>query len=182
MKSKMLIFFVFFICYILCILGLSTMTNATAVTNILSAAPAVSKAFIIEPMLATISGGILSSGVFFFFFKRMLDQYDKKHDKNDAELKSLHTSLIDLELTIVDKLHGQADDLHHDLNVNLGTVTKTVLDNLSIIRETMQGIIADLAAFKAEHKKCDYSPGDIKILQNQLSGVYARIDKKQKTV
>ena len=188
MKSKIVTFSLFFVSYIGCMIGLSSMTDADAITpNSFKAIPIVntSKNFAFEPLFATISGGILTSGVFFFFFKRMLDQYDSKHEKNDNALNLLRTNLNDLELIISEKLHENSNEMHHELNNNLAISTKNIVDNLTFLRETIQDLVADLAALKAEHNKCDYHPGDIKILQNQVNSLYgvsAHSEKKHRQV
>jgi uncharacterized membrane protein YgaE (UPF0421/DUF939 family) len=171
-----------------CIVGLSTITKATSAPNLLPSSILTvnpPKSFVLEPLFATISGGILTSGVFFFFFKRMLDQYDKKHEKNDGDMKSLQKNMVELELNMTDKLHENSNELHQELNNNLMTSTKTIIDNLTSLRETIQDLVADLSTLKAEHNKCDYHPGDIKILQTQIASLfnsYARSEKKHKQV
>ena len=186
MKSKLVLLIIFlFGIYLFCILGMSYMAYANYATSAISTPLTLSNNiksnFVYEPLVAAVSGGVLTSGVFFFFLKRMLDNYDKRHESNERDLKVLGASLNDLEIEISNKLHITTNELHSELNDNLTLATKAIIENLASLRDTIQELVSDLATLKAEHNQCDYDAGDIKLLKNQIENIhnlYNRLDKQ----
>ena len=175
MKSRILVLFILLIGYVACLVSMVFMTSesfavdSSSLLPLLRAPGSSSAGFnlIYEPLVAAVSGGILTSGVFFFFLKRMLDQYDKRHEKNERNIEELCDNFNELELSVSEKLHQKSNDLHESLTDS----TRAIIDTLDSLRDTIQDLVEDLAVLKTEHSKCDYNSGDVKLLKNQIDNI-----------
>ena len=141
-------------------------------------APPMSKTsdFIYQSIIAALTGAVLTGGSFFFLLRRMVVQYDTRHEKNESELKSLEDKLHETEAQLMAKLYEQYEDLNRELRNNLSSTTKLIIDNLNSLRETIHDLVYDVSAMKGEHSKCDYKAGDVKLLQSRLDNMIEKLD------
>jgi len=141
--------------------------------------PPISKTsdFIYQSIIAALTGAVLTGGSFFFLLRRMVVQYDARHEKNELELKSLEDKLHSAEAELLSKLYEQYEDLNRELRNNLTSTTKLIIDNLNSLRETIHDLVYDVSAMKGEHSKCDYRAGDVKLLQSRLDNIIQKLDE-----
>lgn len=179
MKSRIFLSLFLVFNYILC---LASVAYAIGINNFSSgyAFPSNGHNFIYESLIAAITGGVLTSGAFFFFLRRMVNQYDMRHDRTEQVINSLQAQIYTFETIITDKLHDKSDDLHHELSTNLTEATKVIIDTLDSLRDTIQELVTDLTVLKTEHNKCDYKSGDINLLKNELENISNILDRKFK--
>ena len=127
-----------------------------------------------QPLIAALTGAVLTGGSFFFLLKRMIYQYDLRHDRTEKEMKDLSDQIHNLESDLTDKLYAQSESLSWEIHNNLTSTTNMIIDNLDTFRETIQALVVDSSSFKAVHSKCDYSSGDIKVLKSQIENLIAK--------
>lgn len=181
-----------------CVICIASMAYSSAITPItmpsstlLTVKPTSALEPFIAPFISLVTGASLASGCFFFLLRRMIIQFDHKHDKHDSDINNIHTSIYnfkakvqddihDFENELTDKHHEQSEKMHQEIRITLTQATQAILDNLTSLRGTIQEMVEDLATLKAEHNSCDYNSGDIKVIKNQLENVSKQIDKVKK--
>ena len=182
MKSRIFISIILLMGYAACLISISSIGSAISLlTSSNQPSSGSGFDFAYQPLLSAISGGLLTSTVFFFFLKRMLDQYDRKHERTEIEIKALQASFNVLEIELTDKVHEKSDQIHQDVNNVLTLSTKAIIDNLESLRDTIQTLVQDQAVLRTEHSKCDYNSGDIKLVKSQLdnmNSLFKRVDKQ----
>ena len=141
----------------------------------------------IAPLISLITGASLASGCFFFLLRRMIIQFDRKHDRHEIDINSIQTNMYsfkakvqddihDFETELTNKHHDQSEKMHQEIRISLTQATQVILDNLESLRGTIQEMVEDLAVLKAEHNNCDYNSGDIKVIKNQLENMSEKVD------
>jgi len=131
----------------------------------------------LQPIIAMITGAVLSVSCLFFFLRRMILQYDKKHDKHDKDILIMQKDLRLLETNLVNKLHDKADSMNRDIRENLQISTDAIVESLKSLHRTLRDLLSDFAALKADHSKCDYKTGDINFLKSQITNLVDNVDK-----
>lgn len=135
-----------------------------------------------QPLIAALSGAVLTSGCFIFFLKRMVSQYDSRHDKHDKQILDLYVESHDLEKEINDKMYVQGELLQKEIRAELTSISQTILTTLDSLRGTIQVLVADIATLQAEHNSCDYRSGDINVMKKQVENMSATCKRLEKYI
>jgi len=181
-----------------CVMGLSqTVTPITPLlADSLSLVPkdtGINFESFLTPLLSVLTGMSLATALFFFLLKRMIIQYDKKHEKYDENItniqdtmysfkENLQSDIHDFETNLTTKHHEQSENLHREIRDVLNLTTKAIIDNLESLRETIQEMVEDIANLKGKHNNCDYNSGDIRVMKNKLdtfTDMLKRIENSQ---
>ena len=156
----------------LCIgsMAYSLTSGVLASNNFLSSTTTIEN-ILYQPIIAALTGAVLTGGSFFFLLKRMVYQYDLRHDRTETEMKDLSDQIHNLESDLTVKLYEQSENLSWEIHNNLTSTTNMIIANLDTFRETIQDLVVDSSSFKAVHSKCDYNSGDIKVLKSQIENM-----------
>jgi hypothetical protein len=135
-----------------------------------------------QPLIAALSGAVLTSGCFIFFLKRMVSQYDSRHDKHDKQILDLYMESHDTEKEINDKIYAQGEIVQKEIRLELTAVSQTILTTLDSLRSTIQVLVADIATLQAEHNSCDYKAGDINVMKKQIENMSTTCKRLEKHI
>lgn len=135
-----------------------------------------------QPIIAALTGAVLTSGCFFFLIRRMIAQYDSRHEKHEKQIHELYIESHEVESQLTDKVHKNAELSQKQLRQELTSAINFIVSALNTLRDTIQDLIADVATIRAEHTKCDYKAGDINLLKSQIDNCTSCIKKLEKHV
>jgi hypothetical protein len=133
-----------------------------------------------QSLVAALTGAVLSSGCFLFFLKRMISQYDDRHDKHDKQILDLYIESHDFEKNMNEKLHNQCELIEKEMRNELTTVTQKIIASLDSLKDTIQELVTDLTTLQVEHNSCDYRAGDITLIQNKIEHISKALTKIEK--
>ena len=152
-----------------CILCIGSMAYSLPTNTVIGLIPDVKD--YTQPLISVITGAVLTSGCFFFFLRRMIIQYDKRHEKHETQILDLYLDTHEFETSVGDRLHEQAEVLQKEIRQELISTIKTIVDNFDSLRDTIQDLVSNFASLKAEHNQCDYRSGDINLINSQLENM-----------
>jgi len=135
---------------------------------------------IYQSLVSALTGAVLSSGLFLFFLKRMVSQYDGRHDKHDKQILDLYIESHDFEKDMHQKIHTQCELIEKELRNELTTITQKIITSLDSLRDTIQDLVTDLTTLQVEHNSCDYRAGDIILVKNQMNHLESLLQKVEK--
>lgn len=174
MRNSFAIFILLFSC-ILCITGI-----AFSIPLIDNSYYGVDSYY--QPVIAALTGAVLTSGCFFFLIRRMVTQYDARHEKHEKQIHELYIESHEVEAQLNEKVHKNAELSQKQLRQELTSAINFIVAALNTLRDTIQDLVADVATIRAEHTKCDYRSGDIKLLNSQIDNCMSCINKIEKHV
>ena len=165
-----------------CLLCVASMAYALGSTSFLANIlpnPTGTSDFIYQSIIAALTGAVLTGGSFFFLLRRIVVQFDTRHEKNEKELNLLEDKMHSIESVLTTKLYEQSEDLNREIRNNLTATTNLIIANLDSLREVIYDLVADMSSLKGEHNKCDYNSGDVKVIQTQIANLTQKIDRRK---
>jgi hypothetical protein len=126
-----------------------------------------------QAVIAAIAGAVLTSTSLFFFIRRIISQYDKKHDQHDEDIMNMQKNIIQIE---------------NNFKKGLGESTELIMETLNGLKDNLREIITDVAILKDDRKRCisindriDNNTGGLKVLEVQfesLMGALSRLERQ----
>jgi hypothetical protein len=128
---------------------------------------------IIQALVAAIGGSVLTSSSLFFFVRRIISQYDAKHEQHDKDIAAMQKTVGIVESNFKNTLNESTD---------------LIMSSLDGLKDNLREIITDVAILKDDRKRCenlndrvDSTSGNLKVLEVQfesLMGVMARLERQ----
>jgi chaperonin cofactor prefoldin len=151
-----------------CVLSIAGVTYAYGDPNIL-----MGDTDIIQALVAAIGGSVLTSSSLFFFVRRIINQYDARHEQHEKDIAAMQKTVNHVE---------------HNFKKTLDTSTDLIMESLNGLKDNLREIITDVAILKDDRKRCenlndrvDSTSGNVKVLEVQfesLMGAMARLERQ----
>jgi len=136
---------------------------------------------------AAITGAVLSSSSFLFFIRRLVGQYDNKHDKHEKDIIDMQQFIKNLDVGLFNKLHEQTEDIRQELKKTNEASTNLILNTINDVKDDLHSMITDVALLKEDRKRCfnitdkiDQNSNDITVVSVKHEALATSVGKLEK--
>lgn len=127
---------------------------------------------VLQAFIAAISGAILTSSSIFILIRRVIGQYDAKHDEHDKEILHLKNNIHAVE---------------NNFKKNFEDSTNLIVESINSLKDDIREIITDVAILKDDRRRCvsindriDSNAGDLKVLEVQVDSLMSALARLEK--